>query len=489
MSIRARLALWYGALLALVLSVALTATSVTHGDAHIAEVDAELDWIWDAAQAQVRAADAAAAPLRVVSLTVPGHDHGLSLVEMSSDRPIASAGDVPAPAPQQLRELPDGIHTAVADGVRVRIRVGAVDGIPGTRLVATTSLASLDESLARLRAFLVAVAAGGISVTLLGGWAIASGALRPIALLTETARTIAGGRASSRRLPAIRRRDELGELARTLNDMLARLETAYQLEQRFVSDTSHELRTPLTTVRGNAELLVQDDADPGERREAAGQILREATRLTRLIDELLALARADAETEPLDGQRVELDEVVMEAFGELRAQAGDRLRVVGLDEIHVLGDRDGLKQVVLILLDNALRYTPGDGRVEASVAIEDGTGVLRVDDSGIGIDPETEAHAFDRFYRSDAARRLAPEGTGLGLSIARWIVDRHGGSIELRPREPVGTSAVVRVPAYAGTDSLASARRSSNAFVTTVIDEADIASAPNSGRSSSPSEG
>ena len=450
MSVRTRLALWYGVLLTLVLAAALTAAYFAHSEAHMAEVDTELDGIWASVVGHVDAAGLDAGSLARILPVLPGHDIGVAVVDARSLRTVASAGDLPPALADALPALPEGPQNVAVEGGRIRILVRAVDGAPGARLAVTMSLASIDAMLAGLRTLLLLVAASGISIALLGGWAIAGGALRPVAVLTRTARSIADSRAFSRRVPALRRRDELGELARTLNDMLASLDAAHQMQQRFVSDASHELRTPLTTVHGNAELLAQDDVDPAERREAVAQILRETQRLTRLIDDLLALARADAGSEPLEAARVQLDELVMEAFAELRPQAGQRLRVVALDEAPVSGERDRLKQLVLILLDNALRYTPADGTVEATVSAEGGTVVLRVDDTGIGVSPDVEAHAFDRFYRGEAARRLEPEGSGLGLSIARWIVERHGGSIRLLPHDPIGTRAVVRLP-LAGT--------------------------------------
>ncbi len=451
MSIRARLALWYGTLLALVLAVALGSAYFAHQDEHIQAIDAELTRIEEGGTLRVASAYAEGRPLGTVELSVPGHDHGLYLADAASGRVLASAGTLTAPAAERLRVMPDGAATSTVHGQTLRVLVRAVDGVPNVRLVATTSLAALENTLGQLRILLLSIALAGVSVALVGGWAIAGGALRPVALLTGTARAIARSREFARRLPIPARRDELGELARTLNDMLASLDAAYELEQRFVSDASHELRTPLTTVHANAELLVQDDADPVERREAARQILREAARLSRLVGELLAIARADAETEPLQRSRVELDEVLMEAFAELRTQTDRRLRVVALDEAPVAGDRGALKQVVLTLIDNALRYTPSDRSIDVSVGIEDGSAALRVDDDGIGMDATDEAHAFERFYRGRAARKMAPDGTGLGLAIARWIVERHGGTIQLRPRAPRGTSAVVRLPLARGT--------------------------------------
>jgi signal transduction histidine kinase len=144
---------------------------------------------------------------------------------------------------------------------------------------------------------------------------------------------------------------------------------------------------------------------------------------------------------------VPLDEVVMEVFRELRGQAGPRLRVVDLDAALVQGERDRLKQLVLILADNALSYTSAPGEVRISLRRESTETILTVEDEGIGVSAETAAHAFDRFYRGEDAQRLDPAGTGLGLSIAKWIVERHGGAIALRRRAPRGTSVAVRLPA------------------------------------------
>ena len=139
----------------------------------------------------------------------------------------------------------------------------------------------------------------------------------------------------------------------------------------------------------------------------------------------------------------------MEVFRELRGQAGPRLRVVDLDAALVQGERDRLKQLLLILADNALSYTPGDGKVLLSLRCEGSESVVVVEDEGIGISPETTARAFERFYRGEEAQRLDPAGTGLGLSIAKWIVERHGGSIALGPRTPRGTRVAVRLPTLA----------------------------------------
>lgn len=308
---------------------------------------------------------------------------------------------------------------------------------------------AFQASLERLRLILMVVGAVGVTVAVLVGWVISGGALRPVRLITETARAIALSRGFSRRIDVRENaRDELAELGRTFNDMLASLDDAYRRQQRFVADVSHELRTPLTSIQGDLELLARDIPDR-DRAATIAEALREARRLARLVDDLLVLVRADAGPQPFLPKPVQLDEVAMEVFRELHAQAGQRFEVVDLDEARVLGERDRLKQLVLILADNALRYAP-DGSVRLSVGVERSQAVLRVEDEGIGISPEVARRAFERFFRGEAAQRLDPGGTGLGLAIARWIVERHGGTIALERREPQGTRAIVRLPAAEG---------------------------------------
>jgi signal transduction histidine kinase len=195
--------------------------------------------------------------------------------------------------------------------------------------------------------------------------------------------------------------------------------------------------------------LVRGQLPPDEAKATLAEAQQETRRLARLIDDLLVLARADSGPQPFIGKPVPLDEVVMEVFRELRGQAGPRLRVVDLDAALVQGERDRLKQLVLILADNALSYTSAPGDVRISLRRESTETILTVEDEGIGVTAETAAHAFDRFYRGEEAQRLDPAGTGLGLSIAKWIVERHGGTIALHQRTPRGTIVAVRLPALA----------------------------------------
>ena len=325
---------------------------------------------------------------------------------------------------------------------------GAGEG-PGY-VVALSPLGGLDASMADFRVLLTGLGALGLVVAGVGSWAVAGSALRPVARLTETARAIAASRDLSRRVQAAGR-DELAMLAATFNQMLDSIETAYRLQQRFVADASHELRAPLTAILGNLDLLRRrPDLPPEEQAQALAEARREAERLSRLVADLLALARADAGV-PLAIQPVDVDAVVLEAFQEARGLArGQELVLDPLEPVRIRGDADRIKQLLLILLDNAIKYTPAGGRITLGLrAGPDGGATLTVADTGVGIPPADLPHVFERFYRADPARSRDPGGTGLGLSIARWIVDRHGGSIAIDSAPGRGTTVTVRLPAEA----------------------------------------
>ena len=302
-------------------------------------------------------------------------------------------------------------------------------------------------------------AAGGgsvLAIVLAGlvGWAVAGRALRPIADMTATARAIALSQGFSQRLPENRKADEVGQLATAFNEMLESLESAYSQQRRFVADASHELRAPLTTIVGNLGFVRQAaELSEAERDEALDDAMAEAQRMRRLVGDLLALARADAgQQENLEA--VDLNAVVADLWHELRPRTqGRTLRFTSLAKATVRGDRDRLKQVALIIVDNALKYTPAGGQVEVSVRSQDGQAVLRVRDGGIGIDPEDLPHIFDRFYRADKARARDQGGSGLGLAIAKAIVEHLNGSIDVESTPERGTTFTVRLPAVEPTPS------------------------------------
>ena len=303
----------------------------------------------------------------------------------------------------------------------------------------------------RTTSVLLDVLTGGgmVSIVLvfLIGWAMAGTALKPIREAIATARSVALSRSFSQKLTPRDSRDELGEMVTAFNEMFSKLEAAQTVQQRFIADASHELRAPLTVIRGNLDLLERArDKLPQEQVEILRAARAEAERMSRLVADLLSLARADSGM-PLEMAEVELDALVMEVYQQLLTGSSPvRLDLSRVEPALVRGDRDRLKQLVRILTDNAIRYTPAGGRVILSLGTEGPCVVLTVADTGMGIDPKDLPHVFERFFRSQRAREMDHDGTGLGLAIARWIVDGHGGELNLKSTTGEGTTATVRLP-------------------------------------------
>jgi signal transduction histidine kinase len=347
--------------------------------------------------------------------------------------------------------LGPGVFTTITDaGQRWRALVVplAPGQTPYAYIEVLGSLDRLDHWLGSFRAMLLLLSVGGVLVALLGSWAIASGVLRPIGAMIATAGTIARTHDFSRRIDVPRRRGQLRQLAETFNEMLAGLEDAYRVQQRLVAAASHELRAPLTAVQGNLELLERHPGLPeDERQEALREAGQELRRLVRLVNDLLTLARADLGLGPRL-ERVALDDLLMAVFMETRSMAhGRHFDVDHLEGVVVRGDADWLKQLLLILVDNALKYTPPAGTVLLALRREDGAAIMTVRDTGIGISAEDVPRVFERFYRADPARTRLMDGAGLGLAIAQWIVEQHGGAIELESTLGQGTTATVRLTA------------------------------------------
>jgi signal transduction histidine kinase len=243
----------------------------------------------------------------------------------------------------------------------------------------------------------------------------------------------------------------VGRLVATFNAMLDRLQTLFLAQQRFVADASHELRSPLTAIRGNVDLLRRGAADDST---ALAAIDDETARMTRLVTDLLTLAQADAGV-PMAQEVVELDALLLDVYRQTRDQAPHlTVRLRHEDQALVPGDPDRLRQLLLNLTDNALRYTPVDGIVTFSLWREDGWVRVAVSDTGIGIASEDLPHIFERFYRADKSRSRAAGGTGLGLAIARWIAQAHGGRIEVESTLGTGSTFTVWLPLAGERESL-----------------------------------
>ncbi len=348
-------------------------------------------------------------------------------------------------------------ETVLAGGQQIRVYNVplVVEGHLVGLLQVGRALSTVYTLLVRLRFFIALVGTASVILAALLGWLLARTALKPIDKITKTAESIEIGSDLSRRIEYTGPADELGRLVNTLNAMLERLENmyhqlqqSYELQRRFVSDASHELRTPLTTIRGNAELLLKmQDGDPVQVAEALNDITDEARRLTRLVEDLLVLARADAGFMP-EKETVLLAELLQGVVRKARFLAGNQEIVF---EEHypprakVQVNRDYFSQLMFILLDNAFKYSQPCGTVVLTASqTSQGWVEIAVTDQGPGLTPGDENRIFDRFYRSESTR--GQEGSGLGLSIARWIVDRHGGFINAANRPEGGSVFTVRLP-------------------------------------------
>jgi signal transduction histidine kinase len=278
-------------------------------------------------------------------------------------------------------------------------------------------------------------------------WLTLGQTLKPLEAITGAAEQINRADDLSRRLPYHGPEDdEIGSLVRTFNQTLERLEALFTSQQRLLADVSHELRTPLTVIKGNVDLMRRMKSLD---EESLMSIDQEAGRLTRLVGGLLLLAQAESGKLALSMKQLELDLLLTEVFQEMSILAGSRVRVHlnEIDQVYVTGDRDRLKQVFINLVANAIQYTPQGGEVFLSLERIGEQARIICRDTGPGIPAEDLPHIFERFYRAEKSRtRGRTTGFGLGLSIANWIVERHGGRIEVDSKEGKGTTFAIWLP-------------------------------------------
>jgi two-component system, OmpR family, sensor kinase len=292
------------------------------------------------------------------------------------------------------------------------------------------------------RALLISL--GAVVASLIVAAFLTSSLFQPLEDIATVARQITRADDLSRRVPHSSRTDEIGDLARAFNQTLERLERLFRSQQRFLADVSHELRTPLTSVRGNLDLMKR----MGEYDQESMIVIQdEMERMSRLLGDLLLLARADTGGLPLRFEPVELDNVLFDVYRQIsRIDKPVTVELAEVDQVIVLGDEDRLKQVILNLVDNSIKYTPPGGSVDLRLSKEDGRAVLSVIDTGIGIPAEDLPHIFDRFYRVDKARNREQGGSGLGLAIVKWVVQAHGGRIQVESSVGAGTTFLVTLP-------------------------------------------
>ena len=336
------------------------------------------------------------------------------------------------------------------DGHPIRFMLDRLN-INGRVFIAQTGIPADDaiETLHLFRMYLFMFAPALLLIAAGVGYWMSRRALAPVDALVRTAREI-GGTNLSARLEKLSTGDELQRLSDTLNEMLDRIETAFQRVTQFTADASHELRTPVSLIRTEAELALRRSRTENEYQESLQHVLLEAERTTALIEQLLSLARADSGRETLHMQSVNLSDTLRNVVESWRQVAAirDLTFSVSIDDQDaiVMGDETLLRRLADILLDNAFKYTSAPGRVALTMRLEGEVAIVNVQDSGVGIPTEEQDKIFQRFYRVDKARSRAQGGSGLGLAIAQWIVSQHRGTITVESRPGEGSVFRVELP-------------------------------------------
>jgi len=348
---------------------------------------------------------------------------------------------------------PSPVSRVLRDGTPVRIRSGT-HHLSGRHVLLRVALSEegLLRDWHRLRlGILLGLAAAVVIAGVLGHW-LAGRVLAPIDRLARQAERLTVDNLGER-LSVENPEDELGHLALVFNLSLSRIEDSVARLRRFTADASHELRTPLTAIRAVGEVALSGPRTPEHYRETIGSMLEEADRLGRLVDSLLFLSRADA-GQGLDRQDLGLLELVKSASSLLEILAeekGQRIEVRGDESLRLAADALLLRQALINLTDNAIKYSPRGSVIAIEVRRGEGsTAVVEIEDQGPGIPEAHLSRVFERFYRIDAGRSRDEGGAGLGLAIARWVVERHGGQLDLRSEEGKGSTVVIVLPSGDG---------------------------------------
>ena len=343
----------------------------------------------------------------------------------------------------------DGVSLLILNNLRVAIVPLSAEQDLGFAAVAEP-VSVVEEELRRLRRDFYAGVPLILLLTSAGGYFLARKSLAPIALMNRQTRRISAEHLSAR-LDVSNPRDELGELATTINDLLVRLEASFKNQQRFIADASHELRTPLAVLRGEVEVALGQQRDVDEYKESLALIQDEAERLSRIVEDLFVLAHQPIDTSAkMMKESVSLNQVAVDcvrAAQVLAARKNVQLSFANDSaSLNIQGDEELLKRMVLNLLDNAVKYTSEGGEIKLNLRSQNGSACIVVSDTGIGIPKDDQSRIFDRFYRVDKARSRAVGGAGLGLSIASWIVEAHAGQIHVDSEVGRGSVFTVELP-------------------------------------------
>lgn len=456
-SIRARLTAWYFVSLALILSLFAAGAWFAMRASMRAAVDRDLDQrIRDVREFTAQELSEGEAELleELQEHSLLGLGGGLLQLSDADGRLLFRSGRLKNSHLDLIQARPGDRNTQFAsrlagnEPVRVAARVVEVNGRSFLIQVAEP-MARFNEALAGFERILLILAPCFLLLATAGGFWMASRALAPVDRITTDARAIRAGNLSAR-LAMPRVRDELGRLTETLNEMLDRIEGEVKRIVQFTADASHELRAPLTLIHTAAEFSLRRERSREELVDALRKIVRESERTSRLVDDLLLLARADSKADALRLAPTDILSTGREAAG-LAAGLAQAKNIeisseIPRDALVLDGDEQLLEQLWLILLDNAVKYTPDGGRIRFAMRPVNSHLETTVSDTGIGIAPSDLPHVYDRFWRADKVRSRAAGGAGLGLAIARWIVETHRGEIEIDSELGHGSQVRVRLP-------------------------------------------
>ncbi len=475
-TLRGRIAMWYAVALGATIFVFGTIVYAVERSGSLSELDglvrlegdliaAILNEASRARGTMVAIDDQTARPVLVPDVAallegVPGY---VAVLGPDSDLFLSGAARaLPFSAVEQLTESARAAESANAfrfvtlppplGELRMFVRLVGNAGPEVTAVVSAASTAGLGLRPQRLLSSMILTAPFVVVASLFVGYFLVGRTLAPVDRIVDEVKAISDGRSLHRRLATSYGHDELTRLTTTLNLMLARLERSFGTLRRFTADASHELKTPLTVFRTGIERSITHAGVPRDVLETLEELLLEANRMAELVDSLLTLARADEGRAPLHLDRVDLRELLMEVAetaGILGEQAGVSVHVE-VPEHPVVIEVDGgrVRQMVMNLLTNAVKYTQPEGHVSVTSTMSGDEIVLRVVDTGIGIAPGDLPHIFDRFWRADVARSRTGSrpGAGLGLAISKWTAEAHGGSIDVQSRPGKGTTFTVRLP-------------------------------------------
>ncbi len=463
-SVRARLTLWYVSALALILVVFGVAVYVMLSRALHRRVDEALRSTLEISitslthDAQEGQSPESAAQSTAAELSHPQQAMMIfdTRGQLLAEHPYEDNLHIPLP---DLGAIPADevyLYTVAgerdADG-RHRLAVRRVQIPPADTpyiILASQPLEAVEEELESLREVLYLATPVVLLLAGLGGWFLARQGLAPVTEMARTARQIGSG-SLKKQLPVANPRDELGQLATTFNELLSRLDSAFAEQRRFMTDASHELRTPLSIMSAAAGVtLKKPQRNEEEYREAIEMMGEQTKRLSRIVKDMFILARADAGRYPLQKKALYLNDLLDEIAraGSVLASGKDiKLEMSELEEAAFHGDEDLLRQMILNLVDNAVKFTAPGGVVKLDLTRKENEYLLTVSDTGSGITPEARDHVFERFYRADKVRSQSSDGGGgLGLPIAKWIANAHDGELELAASDNRGTTFIVRLP-------------------------------------------